>query len=127
MKRNIHRRRLTIAEEEIMLILWKRKHALIKDIMEDCTEPRPAYNTVSTVLRVMEKKGFVGHRKVGVFYEFHPLIDKAEYAKKLSKWLIEDYYDNSVADLVAACAENCPKEALTNSIAQIAQIIATKN
>ena len=63
MKRNIHRRRLTIAEEEIMLILWKRKHALIKDIMEDCTEPRPAYNTVSTVLRVMEKKGFVGHRR----------------------------------------------------------------
>jgi len=112
MKRNILRKRLTIAEEEIMLILWKKEKAFIKDIVEACAEPRPAYNTISTVLRVMEKKGFVSHRKEGIFYEFSPAIDKKEYAKKMTAWLLEDYYDNSPAALIEACRDGFSAEAM---------------
>lgn len=112
MKRNVDRKKLTIAEEEIMLILWKKQEAFIKDIVDECAEPRPAYNTISTVLRVMEHKGLVGHHKSGVFYKFFPLIDKREYAAKLVEWVFEKYYDASLADMLEACLPQCTEDSL---------------
>ena len=69
-------KRLTKAEEEIMLILWKLKEATIRDVMNELNEPETPYTTVSTVVRVLEKKGFVGHKAVGTTYLYHPLLTK---------------------------------------------------
>ena len=74
-------KRLTRAEEEIMLILWSLKEGTIRDVMNELDEPEIPYTTVSTVVRVLEKKGIVGHRAVGTTYLYYPLLDKKEYLK----------------------------------------------
>ena len=72
---------LTKAEDQIMQLLWKLEKAFVKDIIEQMPIPKPAYNTVSTIIRILEKKGFVGHKAVGTTYLYFPLIKKEEYLK----------------------------------------------
>ena len=67
---------LTKAEEQLMHILWELETALVRDILEKLPDPKPAYNTVSTVIRVLEKKGFVNHKSYGTTHEYFPLITK---------------------------------------------------
>jgi len=98
------KKRMTPAEEEIMQALWKIEKGIIKDILKEFPSPKPAYNTVATVLRVMENKGFIAHEEVGVFYQFYPLITKDAYAKSQAKNLIKMYFDSSLAKLTAAFA-----------------------
>jgi predicted transcriptional regulator len=86
---------LTRAEEQIMQILWDRKEGLVKDIRECFNDPKPARNTVSTVLRILEKKGFVGHRAYGNVHLYHPLVSKSEYSKSQLFGLMESYFNNS--------------------------------
>ena len=69
---------LTRAELELMQVIWKKEKVLVHDILDDLPEPKPAYNTVSTLVRVLEKKGFVGHKAYGKTYEYYPLISKEE-------------------------------------------------
>lgn len=106
MRKKEGKKRLTPAEEEIMQILWKQGKGLVKDILKDFNNPKPAYNTVSTVLRVMEKKGFVAHNKVGVFYEFYPLIAKDKYSKNQAKIMLKNYYNNSLGEFVGTFAKD---------------------
>ena len=70
---------LTPAELEIMQILWTRGKGFVNDVIELLPEPKPAYNTVSTVLRVLEKKGFVGYKAYGKSHEYYPLVDRDSY------------------------------------------------
>jgi len=70
---------LTRAEEEVMQILWKEKKAFVKEILDRFPEPRPAYNTVSTIVRILEKKGFVSHDEFGKSHRYFPLIMKEDY------------------------------------------------
>jgi BlaI family penicillinase repressor len=86
---------LTKAEEQVMQILWDMKEGLVKDIRDRFRDPRPARNTVSTVVRVLEKKGFVSHRAYSNVYSYFPLISKKEYSKKQLFGLMENYFDNS--------------------------------
>lgn len=86
---------LTRAEEQVMQILWERKEGLVKDIRDSFEDPKPARNTVSTVLRILEKKGFVGHKAYGNVYLYHPLVSKREYSKKQLFSLMESYFNNS--------------------------------
>jgi len=86
---------LTRAEEQIMQILWDRKEGLVKDIRESFSDPRPARNTVSTVLRILEKKGYVGHKVYGNVHLYHPLVSKSEYSKSQLFGLLESYFNNS--------------------------------
>jgi predicted transcriptional regulator len=86
---------LTRAEEQIMQILWDRKEGLVKDIRESFSDPRPARNTVSTVLRILEKKGYVGHKAYGNVHLYHPLVSKSEYSKSQLFGLMESYFNNS--------------------------------
>jgi BlaI family transcriptional regulator, penicillinase repressor len=86
---------LTKAEEQVMQILWDLKEGLVKDIRESFEEPRPARNTVSTVLRVLEKKGYVDHKSYGNVYLYYPLISRIEYSKSQLFGLMESYFDNS--------------------------------
>lgn len=86
---------LTKAEEQIMQILWEMGEGLVKDVRDRFPEPRPARNTVSTVLRVLEKKGFVGHKAYGNVHVYHPLITRSEYSKTQLFGLMESYFNNS--------------------------------
>lgn len=86
---------LTKAEEQVMQYLWEMGEGLVKDILDRFSEPRPARNTVSTVIRVLEKKGFVGHRDYGKVYVYYPLVNKSEYSKNQLFGLLKDYFNNS--------------------------------
>jgi BlaI family transcriptional regulator, penicillinase repressor len=86
---------LTRAEEQVMQILWDLEEGLVKDIRDRFSEPRPARNTVSTVLRVLEKKKIVGHRSFGNVYLYHPLVSRMEYSRSQLFGLMESYFDNS--------------------------------
>ena len=84
---------LTRAEEQIMHILWEKGAALVHNILEEFPDPKPAYNTVSTIIRILEQKGFVGHKAYGRTYEYFPLIDKKEYTKTYFRVLCHDVFD----------------------------------
>ena len=86
---------LTKAEEQVMQILWDRETGLVKDIRDSFSDPKPARNTVSTVLRVLEKKGFVSHKAYGNVYLYYPLISKSIYSKSQLFGLMENYFNNS--------------------------------
>jgi len=86
---------LTKAEEQVMQILWEMKNGIVKDIREKFEDPRPARNTISTVVRVLEKKGFVGHKVYGNVHVYHPLVSKKEYSKSQLFGLMESYFNNS--------------------------------
>jgi BlaI family transcriptional regulator, penicillinase repressor len=86
---------LTKAEEQVMQILWEMEAGLVKDIREGFSDPKPARNTVSTVLRVLEKKGYVGHKAYGNVHQYYPLISKSNYSKSQLFGLLENYFNNS--------------------------------
>jgi BlaI family transcriptional regulator, penicillinase repressor len=86
---------LTKAEEQVMQILWDLKEGLVKDIRERFGDPKPARNTVSTVIRVLEKKGYVGHKSYGNVYLYFPLVSRMDYSKSQLFGLMESYFDNS--------------------------------
>ena len=92
-------KRLTKAEEEIMLTLWKLREATIREIMSEQSGPDTPYTTVSTVVRVLEKKGFVGHTAVGTTYIYHPLVTKKEYLKGYLSGIVSNYFDGSFSRL----------------------------
>lgn len=97
---------LTKAEEQIMQVLWKLRKAFVKDIIEKLPEPRPAYNTVSTIIRILEKKGVVSHRAYGKTYEYFPLISRDEYKKKFLKSFIKRYFGDSFQEMVSFFASD---------------------
>ncbi len=87
--------KLTRAEEEVMQILWEKGEAPVKELLECFPDPKPARNTVSTFIRILEKKGIVSHRPQGSGYTYYPLVTKEEYSKKQLFSLIRDYFNNS--------------------------------
>lgn len=95
---------LTKAEEQIMQILWQLGEAMVKDILEQMPEPKPAYNTVSTVVRVLEGKGVVDHKAYGNSHVYFPLISEAEYKKFTFDKMMNSYFDNSYKSLVSFIA-----------------------
>ena len=98
-------KRLTRAEEEIMLILWSLKEGTIRDVMNELDEPETPYTTVSTVVRVLEKKGIVGHKAVGTTYLYYPLLDKKEYLKGHLTGIVANYFDGSFSRLATFFAK----------------------
>ena len=87
--------RLTPAEEQVMLRLWGLKEATVQDIINFYPVPKPAYNTTSTIVRILEKKGFVKHKKKGRGYIYMPKISREAYRDYLAKWLLDKYFDGS--------------------------------
>lgn len=94
-------RSLTKAEEEIMLILWEKGRGFVKDILAEMPEPKPAYNTVSTIIRILEKKGVVGYTAYGKTHEYYPLISKEDYRQHEMQQLMGNYFENSLSELVS--------------------------
>jgi len=92
---------LTKAEEQVMQVLWKLKKGFVNDILEKFPEPKPAYNTVSTIVRILEKKGFISHKAYGKTHEYFPAISKEVYTKDFMGGLIKDYFNSSVKQMVS--------------------------
>jgi BlaI family penicillinase repressor len=98
-------RDLTKAEEQVMQILWKVGESIVRDLVDQFPDPKPAYNTVSTVLRVLEKKAFVDHKAYGTTYLYFPLVSKKEYSKFQFTNLIKNYFNGSFPKMAAFFAQ----------------------
>jgi predicted transcriptional regulator len=92
---------LTKAEEQVMQILWELEEGFVKDLLQQFPEPRPAYNTVSTIIRILEKKGFVDHRSFGKSHQYLPLISREQYRNERFSGLMKDYFNNSMKQVLS--------------------------
>lgn len=92
---------LTKAEEQLMQVLWELKRGFVKDVIDRLPEPKPAYNTVSTIIRILETKGFVAHKAYGKSHEYFPLVSKEEYRSGVSDKLLENYFGSSVKQMLS--------------------------
>ncbi len=92
---------LTKAEEEIMQVLWQLEKTSVKDIIEHLPEPKPAYNTVSTIVRILETKGFVDHESEGKGYLYFPIIKKQEYSHQSINKFVDGYFQGSFKSMVS--------------------------
>ena len=97
--------KLAKREEEIMQVLWQLEKAFVKEIIAELPEPKPHYNTVSTIVRILEDKGFIGHNSFGKTHQYYPLIPKAIYQKSAVGDVLEKYFDNSFQKMVAYFAK----------------------
>lgn len=98
-------RELTRAEEEVMQVLWKIKKGFVKDILEHFDDPKPAYNTVSTIVRILQDKGFVDHKAYGRTHEYYPVVSKDDYSKSHLNTFVNDYFSNSFGKMVSFFAK----------------------
>jgi len=94
-------KQLTKAEEQLMHVLWDLKEASVKEVIEQLPDPKPAYNTVSTIIRILETKEFVGHKAKGRGYVYYPLIKKADYSNQSLHKLMNGYFEGSFKSMVS--------------------------
>jgi BlaI family transcriptional regulator, penicillinase repressor len=92
---------LTRAEEQVMQVLWSLGKGFVKDVVDALPDPKPAYNTVSTIVRILEKKGFVSHTAFGKSHEYFPLTSKDEYKKTFVKSFLKRYFGGSFPEMVS--------------------------
>ncbi|WP_420400448.1 BlaI/MecI/CopY family transcriptional regulator [Flagellimonas sp.] len=97
--------KLTNKEEEVMKILWRLKKAFVKEMLKEMKGEKPHYNTLSTIIRNLQEKKYVGHEAFGNTHRYYPLITKESYRKKFINSTIVDYYDKSYKSLVSFFAK----------------------
>ena len=97
--------KLTNKEEEIMRVLWKLKQAFVKEVIAELPEPKPHYNTISTVIRNMEEKGFINHNAFGKTHQYYPVVSKEEYKKTFMHKTIQHYFEDSYKNVVSFFAK----------------------
>ena len=114
-------RELTRAEEQVMQVLWKINKGFVKDILEHFENPKPAYNTVSTIVRILQGKGFVDHKAYGRTHEYFPLISKDDYSKSHLSSFVNDYFSNSFEKMISFFARE--KKITVNEMEEIMKIM----
>jgi len=97
---------LTKAEEQIMKVLWKLKKGLIRKVVDEYEEPKPAYTTVATIMKILEKKGFVGKTPIANSFEYYPLISEQDYTKGFLSRFVSKYFSNSYTSMISSLSEN---------------------
>ncbi|MFA6949266.1 MAG: BlaI/MecI/CopY family transcriptional regulator [Lentimicrobiaceae bacterium] len=97
---------LTRSEEQVMQILWRVGKGYVHELLQYFPEPKPAYNTVSTFIRILEKKGFVDHENINKSHLYYPMVTKSEYAKQTFKTLLKGYFSNSYKQMVSFFADD---------------------
>ena len=97
-------KKLTKAEEQIMQVLWELEKGFVNDIVSQLPDPKPAYNTVSTIVRILEQKGFIAHKAYGRTHEYYPLINKEEYSREYLDNFTQNYFSNSYKALASVFA-----------------------
>ena len=96
---------LTKAEEDIMQVLWKLDKAFVKDIVDEMPEPKPHYNTISTIIKILIDKGIVGYESFGKSNRYYPLVKKDEYSKKTMKQFVKKYFEGSYTSMFSFFAK----------------------
>ncbi len=99
-------KKLTKAEEQIMQVLWELEKGFVNDIVSQLSDPKPAYNTVSTIVRILEQKGFIAHKTYGRTHEYYPLINKEEYSREYLDNFTQNYFSNSYKALASFFAQS---------------------
>ncbi|MDR2148323.1 MAG: BlaI/MecI/CopY family transcriptional regulator [Tannerella sp.] len=117
-------KKLTKAEEQIMQALWQIERGFANDIMEALPSPKPAYNTALTVVRILERKGFVGYEVFGKSHRYYPVVSKEDYSKTLLKDVAVNYFDSSFKNIVSFFADN--KNITLKDLEEIQEIIRKK-
>ena len=96
---------MTAKEEEVMGFFWKKGPLYVKDILELYSNPKPHFNTVSTVVRGLEERGFVGHKAYGKTYQYYAVVSRDDYRKGTLRGIISKYFDNSYLGVVSSLVE----------------------
>ena len=109
-------------EEAVMRILWEIERGVLRDILERLPPPPPPYTTVSSIVRLLEKKGYVGHKAYGKTYEYYPLVTKATYRKKSFNTLLKNYFEGSAEKVVSFMVKE--KKLKPHEIEEIKKLIA---
>ena len=121
---------LTKKEEQIMQILWKLKKAFVNDIIEELPEPKPPYNTISSIVRILESRGFVDYKAYGKSHQYFPIITKAAYRKFAFKQMISGYFDGSyekVVSFMVSDKESHLSEKETEELKKLTEILKKKS
>ncbi|WP_028665154.1 BlaI/MecI/CopY family transcriptional regulator [Runella zeae] len=118
-------RSLTRAEAEIMKILWKLQKAFVKEILAQMPDPKPAYNTVATFIKILEKKNIVSHITYGSTHQYFPLITEEEYKRHEVEQLMGNYFENSAANLVSFFFND--KKLNANELDEIMEFVKKNN
>lgn len=116
--------KLTNKEEEIMQILWKLEKAFVKEVMAEITEEQPHYNTLSTIIRNLEEKGYVSYKAFGNTHQYYPIVKMEDYRKRFMNTAIETYFDNSYKNMVTFFAED--QKISADELREILAIIENK-
>jgi BlaI family transcriptional regulator, penicillinase repressor len=116
---------LTKAEEQVMQYLWEIEKGFVKDILEKFPAPKPNYNTVSTVIRLLEQKGFVDHKTYGNTHEYYAIVSKETYSHSAANKLIDQYFGGSLKQLVSFFANK--NEVNTQELDDIMKLIDKKD
>ena len=113
--------RLTAKEEELMCFFWEKGALFVKDILDFYNEPKPHFNTLSTIVRGLEDKGFLSHKTYGNTYQYYDIINKEEYSQGTLKNVISKYFGNSYLHAVSALvnSENISVEDLKQLISEV--------
>ena len=97
--------KLTKAEEDVMHLLWEIGRGTVSDLLDKCPDPKPPHSTISSVVRILEKKGFVDHKAYGKTHEYFPIVTKEAYGSRSLGDVLRNYFDGSVSRLVSQLAE----------------------
>lgn len=98
--------KLAKREEQLMLAVWDLEKAFIKEIIEQLPAPKPHYNTVATIIKILEDKGFVSHESFGKSHRYYPLVSKEDYQSRSMNDIVDNYFDNSYLKMVTHFAES---------------------
>lgn len=112
---------LTKAEERVMHILWRIKKGFVKDILAEMDDPKPPYNTISSVVRILKDKGFVDYTAYGKTHEYFPAVSKNVFRLNSFKTLLSNYFDNSHEELVSFLVDK--EEIKENDVKEIKKIL----
>ena len=112
---------ITKAQEDILKALWRIKEGAVSDIVEAITDPKPAYNTVATVIKVLEKKGYVSHKKFGKTFVYFPLVSKMDYGKHVVSSTLKGIYNNSFNQMFSHFVKN--KEVSLSELEELKKMI----
>ncbi|MBJ7879413.1 BlaI/MecI/CopY family transcriptional regulator [Gelidibacter salicanalis] len=117
--------KLTNKEEEIMHIIWRLEKAFVKDVLAAITDDQPHYNTLSTIIRNLEDKGYVSYHAYGKTHQYYPVISKEAYKKRFMSTAIENYFNNSYKNVVSFFAKE--EKISVDELKEIIALIETKN
>jgi BlaI family penicillinase repressor len=125
LKQKIPMVKLAKREEQIMQVYWELEHAFIKEVIPHLPDPKPHYNSVATMVKILEDKGFLDHESIGNVYRYFPVISREEYQKHAMKDIVSQYFDNSYPRMLAFFAKE--QNLSETELNEILEMIKTNN